>query len=63
MVNLLCYSLSEGQLNKSNERSPFINESTPGKPESKTQSMVKGVDKLVRLLPFACALKSSDPKA
>ena len=31
--------------------------------KAKRSRLLKGVDRLVRLLPFACALKSSDLKA
>ena len=38
---------------------------TPGKPESKRHAgrSLKGVDRLMRLLPFICPFKSSDLKA
>ena len=71
MANLLFRSLNEEQLNKSNERSHLTTEllciahgDTPGKPESKLKGSqsLKGVDRLVQLLPFACAFKSSDLK-
>ena len=54
-VNLLSGSLNEGQLNKNNERvtSPLNN-------PTKGSRSLKGVDRLVRLLPFAYAFKSSD---